>query len=882
MDAFSGRHDDPPRATRTTCPYCGVGCGVLARADGAPVAGDPEHPANLGRLCSKGASLGETIGMADRLLHPEVGGKRASWDAALDAVAEGFRRALAAHGPDGTALYVSGQLLTEDYYAANKLAKVALGTANIDSNSRMCMASAAAAHTRAFGEDLVPGIYADLEEADLVVLVGSNLAWCHPVLHGRLLAAQARRPGLRVVVVDPRRTASCEGAALHLPITPGSDVALFGALLAHLHDGDLIDRGFLDARTEGYEATLAEARNVAPLAAELCGLEPALIRQFCEMFAATPRVVTLWSQGVNQSSAGTDKASAIINVHLATGRIGVPGAGPFSITGQPNAMGGREVGAMANLLAAHLRWDHADEVAILKDYWDAPNLPVRPGLKLTELFRALAEDRVGALWVMGTNPAVSLPKGDAMRAALGRAPFLVVSEVSRLAETVDYAHVRLPALGWGEKDGTVTNSERVISRQRRFLPAPGEARPDWWMMAQVAHRLGAGAGFGWSGPGDVFREHAALSGLGNAGARRFDISALAALDDAGYDAMPPTRWPCPAAGPRPERLLGPGDPHPQRLRFVATPFRPPAEAPIAAYPLRLLTGRLRDQWHTMTRTGTVPRLMAQYPEPFLSVHPDDAPVPEGALVQAESGYGRAVFRLRHDLGLLPGTVFAPMHWTGRFGALGRVNTTMGGAPDPVSGQPELKHVPLRLRAFEASWHGFLLAGANLGPDLAPWCAVAPVAGGWRHEMAGREAPADAFARLRALAGGAEAAWLLLEDAAAGTHRAALVEGDRLVAALAVAPSHALPPREWLASLLGEALPDASRGAALLAGRLRGGPPSSPTVCVCHSVREDAIRAAVERGAGSVALVGEATRAGTNCGACRPEIAALLARVPVPA
>ncbi|HYI83145.1 MAG TPA: molybdopterin-dependent oxidoreductase, partial [Acetobacteraceae bacterium] len=533
--------------TRTTCPYCGVGCGVLAGPDGTLV-GDPDHPANRGRLCSKGTALGETIALPGRLLHPEVRGRRASWGAALDAVAEGYRRALAERGPEGVALYVSGQLLTEDYYAANKFAKGFLGTANIDSNSRLCMSSAVAAHQRAFGEDVVPGIYEDLESADLLVLVGSNLAWCHPVLFQRVAAAKAMRPSMRVVVVDPRRTATCEGADLHLPLRPGSDVALFGALLAQLDAEGCADRAWIAEHTQGLGAALDAARAVAPSAAELTGLNPADLATFIRWFAENPRVVTLWSQGVNQSEAGTDKANAIINCHLLTGRIGKPGAGPFSVTGQPNAMGGREVGALATMLAGHLDWERPGEAELLRGHWQAPNLAAGPGLKAVDLFRALSAGRIGALWVMATNPAVSMPDGSAVRDALRRAPFLVVSDCMAKTDTAAFAHVRLPAVGWAEKDGTVTNSERVISRQRAFLPPAGEARPDWWIIAQVAARLGWGDAFAWSGPAAIFREHAALTGLGNNGRRAFDISGLAGITDAEYAAMPPTRWPCPAKG----------------------------------------------------------------------------------------------------------------------------------------------------------------------------------------------------------------------------------------------------------------------------------------------------------------------------------------------
>ncbi|MGG5819243.1 molybdopterin-dependent oxidoreductase [Falsiroseomonas sp. HW251] len=865
-----------PRATRTTCPYCGVGCGVLAtpNAGGATIAGDPVHPANAGRLCSKGTALGETLSLDDRLLHPEVDGKRASWDAALDAVAEAFRKALAQHGPEGVALYVSGQLLTEDYYAANKLAKGVLGTANIDSNSRLCMASAVAAHTRAFGEDVVPGLYEDLELADTLVLVGSNLAWCHPVLFQRVMAAKAARPAMTIVVVDPRHTATCEGADLHLPLRPGSDVALFAALLVHLHDRGFTDRDYVAAHTQGLEETLAAARAID--AAAMTGLDPVLIQRFCDIWAASPRVTTLWSQGVNQSSAGTDKANAIINCHLLTGRIGKPGAGPFSVTGQPNAMGGRETGALATMLAGHLRFDVPEEHAALAAFWDAPALPRMPGLKATQLFAALGEGRIAALWIMATNPAVSLPAGDAVRAALARAPFVVTSEVTRRSDTAGYAHVRLPALAWGEKDGTVTNSERMISRQRRFLPAPGEARPDWWIVAQVAQRLGA-RGFDWRGQAAIFREHAAVTGLARPSARAFDISGLAALPDAEYDAMAPTRWPVPAQGGAPARFFAAGGTLAPRARLVPTPFRAPVEEVSAAYPLRLLTGRLRDQWHTMTRTGGVPRLMAHSPEPTITLHPDDGEgLARGSLVRASSVRGGAVFRLALDPGQPRGTAFAPMHWTAQTAPAARVNALVPPHADPQSFQPELKNAAIRVEPFEAAWHAFLLATVRPAPDIAPFLAAIPIEGGWRHELAGSDPPAEAFERLRALLGADGESWLHFEDPTAGLYRAAALRDGRLLGAVLLGPDAALPPRAWLCSLMAEGALSTADRAAVLAGQRAGGPPPSLLVCACHGVTQAAIMGC---GARDLAAIGEATRAGTGCGSCRPEIAALLAKEP---
>ena len=851
---------------RTTCPYCGVGCGVIATP--TSVRGDPDHPANGGRLCSKGTALAETLGLGQRLLHPIVDGERATWSAALDRVAAGFSESVARHGRDSVALFVSGQLLTEDYYAANKFAKGFLGTANIDSNSRLCMATAVAAHRRAFGEDLVPGTYEDFELADLVVLVGSNLAWCHPVLFQRLQAAREARPGLRVVVIDPRRTPTCEGADLHLALRPGTDVSLFLGLLSHL------------PAVPGAEAALAYSLTIAE-AAEACGLDPLDLAKFYAWFAGTERVVTAWSQGVNQSSAGTDKANAIINAHLVTGRIGRPGMGPFSITGQPNAMGGREVGALASMLACHLEWDRPGDHRLLQDYWSAPNLAAGPGLKAVDLFQAVADRRIRALWVIGTNPAISMPDATAVRRALAGLDLLVVSENAH-TETQDRAQVRLPALAWGEKSGTVTNSERMISRQRTFLPAPGEARPDWWAIAQVAGRMGFGAAFAWRSPADIFREHARLSGQGNDGRRRFDISALADIDDVEYDALAPTRWPCPAGAPATDRLLGDGrfptkDGH---ARIVPTPPRAPANPVGPGRPLVLITGRLRDQWHTMTRTGLSARLFAHVPEPLLSIHPDDATALDGSLVQVESAWGSAVLRVRHDPTLRRGTVFAPMHWTGQFCPAARVNPSVNPAVDPVSGQPELKHTPVSVRPWHASWHGFVLIGENLGAELAPWCAVIPGAA-WRHELAGPDTPDAAFSRLLERASG-PGAWLTLRDPAGGSYRAARILEGALQACIFVGRTHDLPPRDWLTALFTAPQIGMDVRRALLSGRPVTGAARDPAICVCHGVGASAIGAAIQAGDHTVAAVGARTKAGTNCGSCRPEIAALLATVLEPA
>ncbi|MEM9755121.1 MAG: molybdopterin-dependent oxidoreductase, partial [Pseudomonadota bacterium] len=536
--------------TRSTCPYCGVGCGVLLRADGAgglEARGDPEHPANHGKLCSKGSALGETVGLGHRLTAPQINGAESDWARALDLVARRFSETVAAHGPDSVAFYVSGQLLTEDYYVANKLMKGFIGSANIDTNSRLCMASTVAGHKRAFGTDTVPGTYEDLDEADLVVLVGSNLAWCHPVLYQRVVAAQKRR-GTKIVVIDPRRTASCDGADMHLALAPGSDVALFNRLFVAIHEAGAVDAAYL-AQTTGFEATLAAAyRDAAHCDAKgATGLSEAEIAAFCRLWVGTERVVTVFSQGVNQSTSGSDKVNAILNCHLAAGRIGRPGMGPFSVTGQPNAMGGREVGGLANVLACHLDLENADHRAAVRRFWQSGPLPETPGLKAVDMFRAVGDGRIKALWIIHTNPAVSMPEADRVRDAIAGCDFVVVSDVTGATDTARLAHVLLPASAWAEKDGTVTNSDRTISRQRAILPAPGAARPDWDILAEVGRRMGFDHAFGYQGPAEIFREHAALSGVAGAFGRDFDISGLARIDDAAYHTFSPTRWPVTAS-----------------------------------------------------------------------------------------------------------------------------------------------------------------------------------------------------------------------------------------------------------------------------------------------------------------------------------------------
>jgi assimilatory nitrate reductase catalytic subunit len=868
----------------STCPYCGVGCGVVATPDGeggAAIAGDRDHPANAGRLCVKGAALGETLGTEARLLHPTIHGVRTTWPRALDAVATGFSAALAAHGPQSIAMYLSGQLLTEDYYVANKLMKGFLGSANVDTNSRLCMASSVAGHRRAFGADVVPGCYDDFDEADLIVFVGSNAAWCHPVLFQRAEQAKARR-GARIVTIDPRRTATAELSDLHLPIAPGADSILFCRLLVEIADGDAFDRAYVEAHTSDVAPALARARSIAPdraTTAAQCGLGEADLAAFLELWIATPRVVTAFSQGVNQSARGTDKVNAILNVHLATGRVGKPGCGPFSLTGQPNAMGGREVGGLANQLAAHMDFRPAD-VDRARRFWNAPAIATAPGLKAVELFEAIERGAIKALWIMSTNPAVSQPRADAVRAALGRLDFLVVSEVSAHVDgLLDAATVVLPAAAWGEKDGTATNSERRISRQRPFRRPPGEAWPDWRQVSEVARRLGHGSAFAYRGPADIFREHAALSAFENDGARAFDIGALATLTDAEYDALAPVQWPLPCGGERRKRFFSQGGffHADGRARFVAIDSPPPPRLS-EAFGLVLNTGRVRDQWHTMTRSGLSPRLARHREAPFVEVHPDDAArlgLSDGGFARVATAHGQAELRVVATASQRRGSLFAPIHWTAATAGRARVGALIHASVDPLSGQPDSKATAATIAPSPIAAEGFLVARRRVA--LPDWLAHARIAvpGGEAVTFASAERPAALQAFLSNWLGRAASPSRRADEGGQRFQSATFADG-RLETLLHVALKLDRAALDAAIALLARSKIDAQERRFALAGRtLAAGASASPLVCACFAVRREAIEAAIAAGAESVDAVGHTTRAGTNCGSCRAEIRQLL-------
>ncbi len=873
--------------TKTTCPYCGVGCGVLARAgkDGtAEVKGDPDHPANFGRLCSKGTALGETVSLDDRLLEPAIDGRSASWDSALDVVADTFRETIARHGPDSVALYVSGQILTEDYYVANKLMKGYIGSANIDTNSRLCMASSVAGHKRAFGSDTVPGNYEDLEAADLVVLIGSNLAWCHPVLYQRLLAARKKR-GTTVVVIDPRRTATCEIADLHLAIEPGTDVALFNGLLAHLTENGCIAPQYIDRFTSGFGGALKTAQmKPLPEIADICGLVEADIMRFYKLFEKNERTVSVYSQGVNQSTAGTDKVNAVINCHLATGRIGKPGMGPFSVTGQPNAMGGREVGGLANMLAAHMELANPQHRSIVQNFWKSPHIADAPGYKAVDLFDAVADGRIKALWIMATNPVDSLPEADRVRRAIESCPFVVVSDVTRYTDTTVLADVLLPAAAWGEKDGTVTNSERCISRQRSFLKLPAETKPDWWQICEVAKRLGYADAFDYAGPHEIFAEYAALTGADNNGTRDLDISAFADVTENDYAKLDPFHWPQPKAASRAQtRFFSAGGFYTpdRRGQFIDTPYRSPATQVSPPYPLILNTGRIRDQWHTMTRTAKTSRLMSHIAEPFLEVHPADAEaigLDSASIAEVVSPHGAALLRVAITTDQRRGSVFAPIHWTDRYASRARIDCLIGSHTDPHSGQPESKYTPVDVQPFPAAWYGFAVTSDAMVVPTVDYHALALAKFGQRLELAGRKAPDDwdVFASAMFASKSGEDEILTYRDVRTGNYRFACLREGRLVFAFFVAAAPVAVSRGWAANQLGQKLEPADR-LRLLAGRPAADvPEKGAIVCACYEVGANEIMDAItKQGCRSADAVGACVKAGTNCGSCRSEIARMI-------
>ncbi len=876
----------------TTCPYCGVGCGVKATISAGTVTTvtGADHPANHGRLCVKGSALHETLGAQGRLLHPRISGVRTTWDTALDHVAAGFKAIIDNHGPDSVAFYLSGQLLTEDYYVANKLMKGFIGSANVDTNSRLCMASAVAGYKRAFGADIVPCNYEDLECCDLLVLAGSNAAWTHPVLYQRISAAKKANPQMRIVVIDPRRTATCDIADLHLAIQPGADAFLYIGLLQYLHQRRALAHDFIRDHTEGFDSAIAASADYDLEKSAACtGIDIGDLEQFYQWFALTEKTVSFYSQGINQSATGTDKCNAIINCHLATGRIGKPGMGPFSITGQPNAMGGREVGGLANQLAAHMDFT-AQDLKTVEQFWQAPRIAQSPGLKAVDLFDAIEDGRIKAVWIMATNPVVSMPDAERVRKALKQCELVVVSDCIAETDTNACADVLLPATGWSEKDGTVTNSERRISRQRALLPAMGEAKHDWWIISEVAKRLGYPEAFNYSDPRDIFVEHAALSGFNNNGTRAFDISALAELDTQSYETLAPIQWPVNAFHPDGcARMLTDNRYFTanQRARFIAcTPVLPEREFHFST-PFQLNTGRLRDQWHTMTRTGRSPRLIAHSATPFIALNPRDAQskgIRAGDLVQVHANSSKGadrsiILEAQIDKGLRDGNVFAPIHWNAQFASHGRIATLIDSVTDPISGQPESKFAQVGIKSVTAKRWLAVFSRADIDTSLFDYWVKIPLQGAQLILLADIEADIGSDSAqwqqwLQSLGEGLEK--IEVANTVNDSYRALFCTQSHIQTA--VFSSHArssLPGSSWFQDLVDHSL--SSQTWRLLDQRHHSSTSGQRIICSCFRVSQAHIETAIAEGANSPEALGKRLRCGTNCGSCIPELKQLIAQ-----
>jgi anaerobic selenocysteine-containing dehydrogenase len=691
---------------RTICPYCGVGCGLVVEVDGGRVSrvrGDDRHPGTLGRLCRKAVYLPAAVNSDTRLTHPMVrarrGGplERAGWDDAMGLAAERVRSIVDSDGPDAFGFYLSGQLLTEEYYVANKLAKGFLGTNNVDSNSRLCMAGAVSAYRLTLGQDGPPCAYQDLDHADLFFFIGSNAADCHPVLFKRALQRKKADPeGVTIVVADPRRTRTAQEADLFLQLRPGTDLALlYGMLHVVIREG-LLDELFIRDHTVGWEALAKAASRWDPtIAGAICDVAPELIVAAGRAFGWARAALSLWSMGLNQTTTGVDKGALLIGLHLATGQIGRRGAGPFSLTGQPNAMGGREVGGLAGLLPGYRSVESAEDRAAIATVWGVPadRISPCPGRTAVEMFDALRGGEMKAIWIAATNPAASVPNGRAVREGLERAELVVVQDAYAPTETTDLADIVLPAAQWSEKEGTATSSERRIAYLPAAVPPPGEARPDWRIFAELGARLGYGAAFDYRRAEDVFAEYRACT-IGTA-------VDLGGISYARLQRVGPIQWPCPAGAAIgttrlyvDKRFATPDG----RARFVA-----PAGGPEigTSAPLTLITGREPDQWHTMTRTGHVPQLLRSCPEPYVALHPEDAEslgITNGGQVElAIPGQGTAAFPARVTTDVRPGSLFAPFHWGAQRHPGGGVNDLTPDALDPISKQPGLKHAPVQVR-----------------------------------------------------------------------------------------------------------------------------------------------------------------------------------------
>jgi len=707
---------------KTTCSYCGVGCGIIVKKDANNtvfVEGDKDHPVNKGMLCSKGMNLHYVANdISDRILYPEMRWSRShprarvSWDDALDRAAGVFKSIIKKHGPDSVAFYVSGQSLTEEYYIANKLTKGFIGTNNIDTNSRLCMSSAVVGYKKTFGEDSVPISYDDIELADTFLITGANPAWCHPILFRRIEKRKEENPDVRVIVIDPRKTDSANFADIHLQLLPGTDVVLYNAIGRCLYKRGLIDEDFINNHTEGFEDYKDLIfKTSLKQASKLCGVPERDIQKAADTIGLSKGFISMWAMGLNQSVVGTDKNVSLLNLSLITGQVGKPGAGPFSLTGQPNAMGGREVGGMANLLAVHKDLGNEEHRREVAQFWGVDKISPKPGLTATEMFDALESGKLKAVWIACTNPLVSLPNLNRVEKAMKNAKFVVVQEISNKSDTVAFADLVLPAAGWLEKEGTMTNSERRISYLPKEIEPPGEARPDVEIFCDFAQRMGF-RGFNFNSSEEIYDEYVSMTKGTN-----IDVSFL------NYDRLKNEgtfQWPVP-------EHRHPGTPRLFEDKKFYTPsqkaqFNLPSTIentsvkPNEDFPLILTTGRVRDQWHTMTKTGKVSRLKTHYPTPVLEIHPVDAflnKVKDNDITEINSENGVVRVRAKITDTIKKGVVFLPMHWGKQLQSdLNRANNLTNTLVDPISKEPDLKFTRVSVLKYKKPVEKIIIAGAG--------------------------------------------------------------------------------------------------------------------------------------------------------------------------
>jgi assimilatory nitrate reductase catalytic subunit len=883
---------------------------VLIETEGGVITGlrgDPGHPANRGRLCTKGATLNQTANTTYRLRFPEkratrgCAGQRIGWDLALDEAAARFASTIRQHGPDSVAFYISGQLMTEDYYVFNKLAKGLIGTNNVDTNSRLCMSSAVAGYKQTLGADAPPCSYSDILQAKVIFITGANPAIAHPIVFRYIEDAKAANPDLKIIVADPRRTESAEIADLHLPIKPGSDIALFNGMLHVLIEEGLVDKGYVEAHTTGF-ATLADIVSHYPPAhvADLCGVPAEAIVQGARWFGASDASLSLYCQGLNQSVHGTHNNAGIIHLHLATGHIGKPGAGPFSLTGQPNAMGGREVGGLANLLSAHRDLANPEHRAEVARLWGVSDVPAKPGKSAVDLFKALKTGEIKAVWIACTNPAQSLPNQAAVREALQAAEYVVLQETYGNTDTADYADLLLPASGWGEKHGTVTNSERCITRVQPAMMAPGEARHDWEIVVDFARRLGKKLGnadaerlFPYASPEEIFNEHRESTR-----GRDLDITGLSY---ALLEAQGPQQWPYPEGASAGKMRLYEDGRFPTadgKARFIAIEHQPTAELATPKLPISLLSGRMRDQWHGMSRTGTVPRLFNLEDEPLLAMHPCDMrhrSLESGDLVRVSNGRGEMVVRVAERPGLIKGRAWMPMHWGNQFMNTPGANALASDAIDPYSQQPELKHAAVQIikvglsyplavvrrcasqsEALDLLQHARMVLARYPYANVGLYGRTSPLVV-FRAASAGPVADTDILALDRLFGLDGEDGAILYVDAKRHISKKAIAQAGRLLGVRLAGETQALA---WLRQAMAEDELDASLIRFALAPSAK--PPMTMVarniVCKCADVSDVQIRKELESGA-DLPQLQQRLKCGTFCGSCVPDIKRMVAEPP---